>query len=283
MADGEKQKNNMSFVICPRCGGTGRFDGKHCLECDGRGIFAWTGNYVLYWGRIINETHILHRKITEAVYDGIDFILMIVGITGFAFAFYGFAKAIEANGMDISSLLFWRENTLMIFIAWISFASDSYLFYRFARRIEKWPKMPDDIRFVPLSENSTPWESMKAQMNANSLDISGVFTIDAIRAVEKSYELGKKYNYSELNPIHLFISLLTFPEITSIFVRLGISFSELRGKLSRAIAENSLPQKNKVGISADFYKALFHSFAWAFSSHEKSVYISDLLAGTIRE
>ncbi|KKQ56526.1 MAG: ATP-dependent Clp protease ATPase subunit [Parcubacteria group bacterium GW2011_GWA2_38_13] len=281
MADTEKQKNKLQYLLCPKCNGLGKINGKDCFECGGRGIGAWTGNYLLYWGKVINETHILHRKFTDAVYDTLDFLLMIFGITGIMIAFYIFTQTMERQGTSFQSFLFWTENSFRMFIVWISLITDTYLFYRFARRMEKWPKIPNDMRIIPTPDKPFVWENIRTEASGRMFDISGVFTLDAVRAIEKSYELGKKYNYSALNPIHLFISLLTFPEIINIIVRLGVPFDELRTKLSHAITDHSLPQEKDVMITIDFYKALFESFVYAASAKERTVYLSDILVGVI--
>lgn len=281
MLSAEKQKNTIQYIICPQCKGEGKMQGKDCQECDGRGMYGWTGNYLLFWGRVINETHILHRRITEAVYDTIDFILMIFGIVGFGIAFYIFAKTVEIKGTSASAFLFWTEQTFRMLIVWLSLIADTYLFYRFARRMEKWPKIPLDMKISTIPNSSFVWESIKSNAERKFFDISEVFSLDALRAVEKSYELGKKYHYGSLGPIHLFIALLTFQEISNLFIRLGVSFSDLRTKLSRAVLENSLPWQKDIMITADFYKALFEAFEYAAWAKEKRVFLSDVLVGAV--
>lgn len=271
----------MAYITCPKCKGDGKIGGARCPECNGEKMYVWTGNYLLSWGRVINETHILYRKITDAIYDAIDFIFIVFGIIGLGIAFYIFAKAVETDGIKIDTLLFWTENSWMMLIVWISFITDTYVIYRFMRRLEKWQKIPLDIKISAIKDSTFFWENIKKDQNKKIFDISRVFTLDSLRAIERSYELGKKYHYSTLTPLHLFISLLTFEEISTIFIRLGVSFSELRKKVSHILLENSPPYQNGLVITNDFYKALYESFLYALWAQEKMVFLSDMLVGVV--
>ncbi len=264
-------------IYCSLCGGAGTHKNIQCLQCRGEGTVVWTGKYGLYWGMAIDTLHILQRKITSTIRNTIDFLLLIFGIFGILLLFFN----IDFNSLSFEKLeQLWYAKNFTMLVFWISIVSDSYLFFRFMRRVESIYKMPKDV-FAPQMPNTKPpqWEEIKKLPISKHIDISKYYTEEAITALEKSYELSKKYSHAKVVPIHLFISLLSYTEIINIFVRLGVSFKSLRSKLSHVLETYYSPIIDTITYSQEFHLAQFSAFEHGYITKKKKVDLSDLLIG----
>ena len=264
-------------IYCTMCAGAGIYKNKQCLECRGEGVFIWSGAYGLYWGMIIDTIHTLHRKLTSVIRNTIDFLFLIFGIFGIVLLFFNidFKTASFETFFDL-----WNTKDSAMFVFWLSILSDSYLLFRFMRRVEAIYKMPKNI--FPLKSSkieSLQWKEIMKLPIGKRIDVSKYFTEEAIGAIEKSYELAKRYNHAKVTPIHLFISLLSYSEIINIFLRLGVSFKGLRSKLSHVLETYYSPVVDDIAYTQEFRIAQFMAFERGYMAKKKKIGLTDLLIG----
>lgn len=266
------------FIYCPICKGSGVSNNLSCSECKGDGVYYWSGKYLLSWGHIIDSLHIFQRKITAVIRNGIDFILLVFGIFGLFLVFYNiFFPQFEINNLkDI-----WFAKNWQILLFWISILTDSYLLYRFLRRLEANTTLPKNIFSKTEDFPKISWDNLKNSPSIKKLDISKFFTEEALSSIEGAFLICKKYRHNRISSLHLFTSLLGYGEITKVFSRLGISFKNLQTKLVHALEPYLSPQDAEPNFTSEFFEALLYSFESGYKFRSKKVNLTDLLIGAI--
>src|SRR3989338_1689750 len=231
MPEEDKDKETkLQFLTCPRCQGQGVIDNKTCPECQGVGSVAWTGQQLLYWGKKIDIWHLAKKKTENLVKNIINFSLLVFGVLGLL----ALAQVIFVMvGNNLPFWKFYNFRNWQLFVFWLSLVTDSYLFYRLQRDVEKIKYIPkrkyDD---TPLIFQVIDWNKIKDLKKEEKIDVGEYFTPEALLVIEKAWKITNKYQQPEINPVNLLISLLTFEKINIIFSRLGISFQSLKSKIA---------------------------------------------------
>ena len=275
MNKNDRQKNQLQFLACPECNGQGIIERGTCPECNGVGSVAWTGSKLLYWGREISRRQLSLKKTKKLVKNIINILLFISGIAGIL-AFVQVIFVIVENNLPFWKFYNFRNWQLLIF--WLSLVTDSYLFYRFQKDLEKIKHIPKcKFQEQPSSFRSINWGQIKTLEKAEKIDVSDYFTTEALSAIEKAWELTNKYQQIEVGPINLLISLLTFEPIKIIFSRLGISFQSLKTKIVKSLSKQPPWPKSKTVISSETRQILFSAYVLAGELREKKVGITEIL------
>lgn len=275
MAEDKIQKSQFQFLVCPECDGLGRKERKVCQKCFGYGAAAWTGYYLLYWGKEINLWQKALENSKEIVKNIINFSLLIFGVLGFAAFGWVLIYLIKAN---LPPWKFYQFRNWQLFVFWLSLISDSYLIYRFQKDLEK-------IKYIPKKKYQTTlpafqpinWSQIKEIKKEQKIDVSEYFTLEAEQAIKKTWQLANKYKQAQAAPLHLLISLLTFDQINIIFSRLGISFTTLKSKIVRQMSQQPFWQTSKTIISPAIYEIIFLAYFSAWRLRQKKVELSELL------
>lgn len=267
--------NKYIEIYCPACHGRGVLKKQECRTCEGAGMMFWTGNSVLFWGRIIDMAHIYQRRLTHFIQNTIDFLLIVFGIAGMILFI------VEALSLNIHTLsdfknIFFRESAFL-FVFWITVLTDSYVFYRFMKRVEQKQSFPHDI-FSPLPDAASvpSWDKLLGK-NTKKIEISKYFSDDLLQIVENAYVLGRKHYLCALTPVHLFISLLGTNQMLLIFLRLGVPFHALKEKLARALQEQYTAGSLIPFFTPEFHESLVRAFLRAHFLQKKKVECADLL------
>ncbi len=270
---GEKEKTiQFQVLACPYCEGRSKLERQICPECQGLGVVAWNGSYLLYWGKELNPLQLTREKIENLVKNIINASLLIFGVIGlFALGYF----------LATTKIFFWdiyKFRNLQLFIFWLSLLGDGYLFYRFQKELEK-------IKYIPKKEYqvSVPifqpivWEEVKKLKKNQKLDVSNFFNAEALAAINKAWQLTNKYQQVETKPIHLLISLLTFEQINIIFSRLGVSFETLKSRVARILAKQPPWAGATTVISPEVYEIIFNSYNISWQYRQARVELSELL------
>lgn len=271
------------FIHCPQCSGSGQAEGKECSECRGIGIFFLHGKYLFFWGKVIDDAHIILRRLANYFRNFVDFLLLLFGTAGIFLIFWEiFFETSEYSLQTFLSM--WNSRDPKIFIFWLTVISDSYLFYRFFRRLE-WPSpLPKEFQFDANGKpKTTPkWEEVKSSHSAKKIDIAKMFSNDALLAIERSYEAAKNLHHGIIHPLHLFFALLRDREIVNVFLRLGIPFSSLKNKISRILSSFNFPQFQGVFFGNETRQALLFAFEHGIRERKKRIDTTDILFGVIK-
>lgn len=276
-------QKSSQYLFCPSCQGTGRSQKSECPTCSGRGVYYWTGKYLLYWGERVDDLHIVYRKTTLMVNNIIDFLLLFFGIIGALLGFIFYARPLNMTPFSIYLSFMENSKSIILLIFWFSIITDSFAIYRFKRRIQEIQKIPKNIlNKQGVKPTILQWQDIAKIPQKNYLDIAPFFSQSSIEAIEKSFTLAQKYRHHRIDTLHLFIALITFPEVSSIFVRLATPFHKLREKLTHALAPFSVPEYQSPHFTRDFRKTLFEAFLYAQRTKENKVFLPHLLIACIK-
>ncbi|NCF75300.1 MAG: AAA domain-containing protein [Xanthomonadaceae bacterium] len=274
-------KNPFTFqtIVCEKCHGTGKIDGKKCQYCKGEGIVFWFDKTLFYWGRKISALSILENRIEQIARKIINIILFVFGLLGFLFfAYYVYCK----NFIGLLGLDFWMEQTKGMLIFWLSVITDMYLLYRLDKEstlIGKVKKRKFD-KSVNVFLSSDPWKEIDKMQNFKKINIAKAFTANSLKAIEEAWKLAVKFKHPQTRPVHILASLLFFSKIDLIFARLGINIEILAKKISRLLSRQEFlefERGNNPILSVDFKKILFNAYMEAYKEREDQVSVVDLL------
>ncbi len=278
----KKKDDDIELLICPVCHGSGVIQDKDCPECKKIGMVFWTGSRLLYWGKNIDTLYIIQNKIFKIINNTINSTLLVLGIVGAILLFWQLI-ILSKNSQSLLSL--WEVNSWQMFIFWITIITDSYLVYRYSQEYSSIKYIPKNLYqiekpFLPQKINWLDIENIKSEQK---IDISKLYSNESLKAIEKSWQLAKGAGHYRVTPLHLLISLLTFKEITNIFVRLGISFTQLENKIIHALNAHLAPSDQKLHYTPEFQRVLFSAFFEAWNVKQKRVELTEILTALVKE
>ncbi len=278
-----KEKQNIQFITCPVCEGTGK--GRHglsCGNCAGAGIGAFYNGRFFYWGFGLSKAIIklsnLKRKF-DAVFN---FLILLGCLAGFVSLGFWIWQADIYNGGNIA-LDFWNQKHPLILIFWLSVMVDMFIVYRisednvFKQTINSIKKHGNN-KEVNLPNN---WEELKKFKNKFKIDVSRGFNSSAIKTVEQAFVLANNSKHSQVKIMHLFFNSLRDREVSAVFSRLNIDGAKLISKIKNQLIELSNPAagsllanekwKGKTAVSNDVKKVLIIAYINALESGQKKV------------
>ena len=270
------------FLICPHCQGKGMVGEKKCGECNGRRVYLVFNSQLFYWGKDINGTHILQDKLGRNFTLILNLILLLVGISGLMIL----AWEIFVFNQDLSTNIFsriWNQSSLKLLYFWFTILTDTFLIYRYWCENQKIKSLPKTkARLATLVPENFNWFEANRTKGNLALDISPYFSQKSVSTLEKSWELAVEYKHYQIAPLHLFIALLMNPEIVNIFIRLGVSFDNLRKKIARSLPTYATPQPERLYFNLEYQKILFNAFVEAWDLKQKKVELADLLMALVK-
>ncbi|MFH1173213.1 MAG: ATP-dependent Clp protease ATP-binding subunit, partial [bacterium] len=265
---------------CPACQGVGLVNNRLCPECRGIGLGLWQQGVFVFWGKQIDGSQIVLDKIQLGIKNIINGAFLLFGILGFLLLVWKFT---DSHGwlMDNFSL-FWQQfyNTkdwrLLLF--WLSLAGDFYLVYRFDRELNyRSMVLKKDYNQAVLPNEALPtWQEAKSLTNKFRLDIAGTFMPEAIGAVDGAWQTANRFNSGQVEPIHLLAALLRYGKTSVMLSRLGVSFPQLKEKISRGLSVAE-PAQNRPVFSLVLKKILLQAYEEAYNQQSRRVDLPDLM------
>ena len=92
-----EEKNQLQFLTCPECQGTGLKGKAECFTCQGWGLAGWTGQELLYWGKKIDNFRLAQEKIVEFLENGVKLSLIIFGVLGVLSLYWVIFDAVQTH------------------------------------------------------------------------------------------------------------------------------------------------------------------------------------------
>ena len=207
-----------------------------------------------YWGEKVTDASIALRKVrnvTQKFINGSVVLVMLVSL-GYALFRLGTLYSIE-----IFSSAFWVEPKADLAIFWVGILLSLFLFYRWreAKANEiKLPVLKDDA--VIEQTQIVSLAQIKERHN-----IAAVLNEEARGALEEAYTLAKKGGHAEVSPLHIFVATFSTKSAGLLFMRLGISFDQVKDAIRRkmnglASGQTQFGSSAQAVIAASFYSAL---------------------------
>ncbi len=278
-----EKKSKLQIFECSACGQTGKANQKKCSACGGFGLLGLAGDHLIYWGQPINSFYLYQKNLAKIINRIIDLLLFLFGAIGFLMLIWEIALISKFQFYPNLIIDIWNTGSWKTFLFWFSLITDAYLYYRLARRQDLLNKIPKKLKQQQNKKiQNMSWDKIKKLKPDQFIDISTIFSADALSSVYKSWELAKKYNHQKIGPPQLLISLLTYPEIANMFIRMAVSFDKLKHKIIKVLVPYQIPTGKDLEFTKEFYIALFHSFYEAWLRRQKKVELPDILIGIIK-
>jgi ATP-dependent Clp protease ATP-binding subunit ClpC len=279
-----KNNDNLQFLICNQCNGSGVFNDKKCKVCQGKGLIAYLDGYILYWGEKINSRFLVLYKIERMIANMVFvilFILTLLGILSLAYATY------LAEFKNIFNLNFWGAKNHFLLYFWISTLTDLYLIYYFFLSKEAKEKViakqyrPQEEREI-IAPPMLDWSAVRQTSKKRTIDVSKALSEEAMRVVEKDFEIANKYKAQEVGPIHFLIAALIISKpVENMFIRLGVNFNDLAGKIGRAAGQYPQGQGQTV-FGNNAVSVLLRAYREAYINRAEEVLASDIVIEAVK-
>ena len=272
----EQSNQKLNFVVCPKCSGHGRIEGKSCPDCQGAAVALFLEDKVLYWGKSLDPVDIGFDKVVRNIKVFFNLFLAIVGLSGLILmGYFGY----QDNFTSLFSLEYWVTATPEKLYFWVTLVIDLYLYYRLEQEGSS-KYMVIFKRFKKKFEAPNlglTWPEIWRIKKDKLVDISLAYTTETTKAVQAGYELARHFDHHEVLRVHLFSVLSQFDKSGIILARLGINFESFKQKLSRYLSKNIMQRGGEVQLTPEFYKILLLAYVEAYLTNNKKVDLPELV------
>ncbi|TSC77008.1 MAG: ATPase AAA-2 domain protein [Parcubacteria group bacterium Gr01-1014_31] len=280
MAPRPKDPPLVTAYRCPTCEGAGVTGESWCSTCRGRAVVGRQGDWLLYWGRAIDDWHLRQRQVFTIAEHAVLTLLLCFAALGAGSLLWELSRLNQA-GYPLWQ--FYRRESVGMLTFWMSVLSDSYLVFHFAMELSKIRHLPRRAaREAEPSPLPDRWEAAVKVPRVRQFDLAQFYSAPAVAAVEKAWLLARRGNHQVVAPLHLLVSILTFPATAEMFVRLGVSFDQLRRRIIKLLPRYAVPTGNRLSMSAELREVLLAAYAQAFIGRQKKVDLPELLEACVK-
>ena len=267
----KEKKKKEEFIICPKCGGLGKNKlGADCLYCRGKGLGIFFNYYFLYFGKRLGTAVIALNHLRKKIHLLVNLVAFFIGFSGLiSIGFWIYEVSLNATKLKLFA--FWRYQNIFILIFWISLIADMFIYYRLSEE----ERLRSKIKSLTYSSKNKflnfpqDWESLNSS-NFKKIDVSKAYSEKSLKILEDSFELAKKLEHKEIDPLHIFFISLKDREVAACFSRLNINAEKLIKKIKEHIV--MLPQgKTKIDFSLESKKMLINAYMGAYNFGQKIV------------
>jgi len=181
-----------------------------------------------YWKEKLTEPSIALRKVRnsiEKVINGVIAALLLASVIVIVLT------VVLGDSDEILTIDYWADANFLSLVGLFGFLCAQFLFFRFQdkkMRVEELSRKEENIGEVQSIPSLDVVEKRK--------DIGAVLTVDTRSAIEDAYHIARKGEHAEVTAVHLFLGSLSSRSISLLFVRLGITFDQLKDALRRRLA-----------------------------------------------
>lgn len=195
-----------------------------------------------YWDEKMTDASIALRKARDSVQKFINGFVVIVA----AFGLVWFVISIVlADAIGVLTGDFWTQPNGGLFGLFVSLLAAQFLFYRRADARSKQVRLP--ILGADAVIETTEIASLDAVERKEN--IASALSVEARQAVEEAFALAKKSGHAEVMSLHIFAGSITTKPVGMLFVRLGITFDQIKDPIRRKM--NTFPSgKTQFGANA---------------------------------
>jgi ATP-dependent Clp protease ATP-binding subunit ClpC len=276
-----EQKNELTFIICPSCKGTGINDkNSTCTDCSGMGEgFFYEGNF-LFWGLKISRDSIFIRQVKHFIDILIDSFATLIFLGGLGSLLFWISQNLSAA--DLSKLLFfWQEKSIFIFLFWVGLIALMFLIYRLDKMRSDEARIKE-FKLTKLETYPDNWKELKRYKRR--FDISFTFREKTLAIVQDAYLTALKFKHSEVTSLHLFFAMLKSMKISVLLSRLNINGKDLVQKLNSQL--NAIPatlsREADLRFSNEVKEVLMRGFVEAYELKENNTTVLNLLLPCIQ-
>ncbi|MFH1611531.1 MAG: ATP-dependent Clp protease ATP-binding subunit [Patescibacteria group bacterium] len=150
------------------------------------------------------------------------------------------------------SVSYWEVPHLISVVILFGILCAQFLFFRVQEKKTQASKLPKNITNIPDVQMIPSLEIVKKHK-----DISLVLADDARNAIDDAFHIARKNGQAQVGPAHLFLGSLSSRSVSLLFVRLGISFDQIKGAIRRHF---SAQEKGDCIFGAQAQNIVCHAF-----------------------
>ncbi|MCX6796510.1 MAG: AAA family ATPase, partial [Candidatus Falkowbacteria bacterium] len=273
----ETPLNKNQFIYCPVCEGRGlgKF-GLSCPNCGGIGLGKFFGNRFYYWGMRLGWTVIeldKFRKKAQLTINIIAYTICLIGILSLGIWLF----SVGENNQELGAFAFWREQSPLILIFWLSIIADMFIIYRLNEEERQMHK----IAAAGYGESQTDllpqsWEGITKAKAKLRLDVWGGFSREALLVIDEAFLLAQKLNHSYVTPLHLFFACLGDSQVAVILSRLEINPESLIESIKKQLAKIKSTEA-KTELSRTAKEIFINAYLQAYQLGQKKVTAKNLI------
>ncbi|HLD82245.1 MAG TPA: hypothetical protein VJA22_03515, partial [Patescibacteria group bacterium] len=294
----QRQVSNLAYQACSGCQGFGRQQKSFCSLCNGVGLIKpfpyGEGSarkiFYLYWGARVDRLSIYQDRLRRHFRMGLNIACVLLAVSGVLVLFSPIISQLRLeNPVDFSVI---GENLIMgnggsLFFFWFTMVTNLYFIFTWQRSHEKMrlvlPKLYDRFDKNARSSQqhevlSVSWDAIAQISKEEKINVADVYTEEALKYIQKSWQFAKKLNTPHVEPIHLFGMMLESKRSAYIFGRLGIKISDIADKLRKHLFQDTENMLG-TGFSLDLKKLFIDAYLEAYQDKQDKVDVDELLIG----
>ena len=227
----------------------------------------------LVWSKSFSHVFVLVDKIRRVINLVITSLLIIAIIIGAGMVGLNVYE-IYASNSDIFTVESWPasprgEQGEWTGVLWWAILAAMFLSY--------WRKSKRSGKYTVLRKGDI--NKIKKQ---KFVYVNNAFSRDALRVIEDSYYIAVKDSGSAIQPIHIFLSLLTDDSVRTIMGRLGVSLKKLSGYITKIITEDGIVSKTgKLNLDENSIEVVVQSYVLAYEKQRRQVEVAELLESIV--
>ncbi|MFH1367351.1 MAG: ATP-dependent Clp protease ATP-binding subunit [Patescibacteria group bacterium] len=281
----ENKIKEMSFIYCPDCKGQSFFFDenkkfKPCPKCQSLGLAAYFRGRYLVWRKKISVLRILEEKTEKTIRAVINGLLIMIGLLGLFLGFWQFYQHFS-QGYRFYDFLLLRNTSLLFF--WLSLLVDLYIFYRLEKERDSFPHLVRDFpeKTVPPPESLRSFNEILENKRITE-EVSKYLTGESNEAIERGWEIAKRFNHATLEPIHILASVVATKEIKIMMARLALMPNKLISRIAGLL--NKLPKQEggEPILSENFNRMIYFAYEEAYLGKRSAIGVPDLIIALAR-
>ncbi len=224
------------------------------------GVFLAGKTYV--WSEALDAASAASKHLRERIHTGVNaaaFVAAFVCFSIFAALKLFIPALIQRGNIDVIEVFF-RPNIGGLFLS-LSFLFGAFVFYRVCEASR--------LRLTVPNHTDSILEISSPPATGEHVNIALAFQPATMAGLAEAEELARRFSHASLEPLHLFLGLLSRGDVPVIFGRLGLTFDSIRDAVGRHL--QSQPTGEAPVLSSEAERTLLVAFINASQQNLPSV------------
>lgn len=228
-------------------------------------------NRFYYFGLKIGKAVISLNNSRKRGNIALNLAVFLFGMSGLFVLAFWIWKNDGLNNHDF--LIIWKHKNLLLLYFWFTVIADMFVMYR----VSEDKAFKQKVIHIKYDEKNNPlelpanWNGLKKERRKNyKIDAADGFGFEMEKLAEKAYRLADELGHKEVKLIHIFFSLLEFPEVMAVFSRLNANLAKLAEKLKKQLIILEMGS-DKIDFAPESKEAIIESYITAAESGQKII------------
>jgi ATP-dependent Clp protease ATP-binding subunit ClpC len=269
-----------AILTCATCRNGGFVGVRACPECRGKSPGTMRGRTFLFFGEPMTRYHIALRRARQWLlyFETLGALVFVFGFLGIFL--YGASRAGVLDMITVRTFWFGGGYDALTRYVWLALAGTGFLVYRITApdRVMRDIVLNADTETIPPAPadiTALSWTDIRHMHGRDRQNIANTFSMDARQALERAFVLAEKKDNETILPAHLFLALLSVPDIRGVFIRLGIAPDTLAARIAGIIPPS--PIKRTPYLAPEMMQTLFRAYDLAVEARQRRVRPTELL------